>query len=542
MEFILSSLSSSRRDNPFCAILTYCSEIADLLEISYREEDKKVVINALWINQTIKDVDFFPTFLVGKIKSVESMSSEGVVHSISALDSIRDEVSSLNLPGGLVPLYQLKRRFPQRYPKLLADLALYLRSKMQSDEFTSVGGSLSLDDLEYFLQDFPDKDLLEDLELADKEALVQLCIDDEMGQMLDVWGKVPLPQAMSNINNPAEVMEQLRLTIDGMGEKEFKNFTRVKGVTLSETEDSIRIKGGVKLSESGSMVTVKGRSDFEGADIVRIKGQGQVSGEENIRVHGHDKNIINEDVVRVVGNKANLKDLNIRIKGNKSLEKQGLHFKVKDGISSDLKDIDVPLGSDFLRKLKDGSDLGDIELPDDFVLLNSNGEEIAFKIEEMELPSFEDIFPDLDFPDIELQNFNQVDQLEDLLAKYPFPEGSEEKLKNFLEQKQSAMEKRSDLAQLMIAQDENSEIDDLAKMFNEDNLSDTLFDMIVIEEPMQVTLADGTIAEITQDDLDFPDFPIDVELPEGAFDSFDSIPGFDDLPEDFVAGFSEKQK
>ncbi len=262
-EYLAQAFQNPEKKNPLKSLLSSCEGESDFLDIYELKSSGKLVLSGLWNRNLNKD---FTSLFTNNIPSFHSekrqwaQSIPPVEHVPGGVNnSSFGELQNKDLPGeglkGLAPYFANR-------PDVLNQLLAHLNKKMQGE-----GGSaelLTMENLDQYLQDFDEAEVLKQLNELDKGLLVSTWQNVKKDKMLGV------DQTLENLENW------------DFSEESDESATQVKG-SQAEKEASEIIRGGPQEKEE--MTIIHGSKTREDNKITIVRGgssQDDTKGQFNI--------------------------------------------------------------------------------------------------------------------------------------------------------------------------------------------------------------------------------------------------------------------
>lgn len=276
-EYLLESFTYSvSMAFPFKSLLALSLGSVDFLDITYQRKGEKLLIGGLW--QKNRTERHFPSLLISEVDCFAERSQE-VRQMLSnpklALEQIQNNIPAINLPGGLNVLQDRESAF-KRNPLLFARLVRYVQHIRHLDEEPIGPEKLEPEDIDAYLNEYPNQSLIDKLTRADKMAIIQALIDpasltEEEVRIKGVTQKfIEENQLVKGGPEEDDYFEKIISSLDGMDQADLNEW--VRGSFLEE-EEVIRVKGTPE-EEDKSATTIKGVTEVIKDDVWRVKSSG----------------------------------------------------------------------------------------------------------------------------------------------------------------------------------------------------------------------------------------------------------------------------
>ncbi|MBP9681667.1 MAG: hypothetical protein KBD76_09705 [Bacteriovorax sp.] len=297
-------------------------------ELSYAKKRERLVISSLWFKD--KDLKTFKSYFFSEKVGIRKLTdSESLL--VNVLDQEVEFVT-----------YQANEQGSDQSRRIhLARKFCFFIKKVRKMQEEPVGiDFLTTDDIDTYLEKYPKKDALNELDLDLKKFILKMLKDEEIYEGVSEY---VTRISQSNLNPFVEEVQKI------LGEKSLEDISeifKVKGIN-DLADDVIRIKGvtDVRTDEEWELKKT--------AIIERIK-------DEVTLLKGQDKNIVESDIIRVVASEleASIEDVQVIVASlieeailNAPMPKEHLEEAFVRVFSGSNKQMGADLESDKLTAL-----------------------------------------------------------------------------------------------------------------------------------------------------------------------------------------------
>ncbi len=285
-------------------VLKTLTENSNFFDLSYFKKTNKLTLSSLVFKDKVyaKCRSFFFTEISAKAAAGEVTEKPGVVDS--------------GLVAKESPRYEMSQAASEQSKKLALarKFAFFIKNYRQSEASPKSPDRLELIDVEYYLTFYPRQEALKDVDDEIKNFIFKLIKDEQLFDSISDY-----VQKIANSNLDAQVQEIQRV----LGEKsldDIEEMLLIRGGGKDEDaeEKSSRVKGW--LESRAEVQLINGADDpLTNDEKWAVKRTQIAAGIENeiIRVKGSGRNIIEEDIIRVVAHElgADEKDVKTVVSG-----------------------------------------------------------------------------------------------------------------------------------------------------------------------------------------------------------------------------------
>lgn len=279
-EYILESFTHSMSGSfPFKSLLAQSIGVVDLLDICYLKKGEKLVVAGIWQKNKQSDKRF-PTLLISEVdsfKQKEISANELVANPKLALEQLQQKISNeIVLPGAL-KVFSDPGSVLKKNPLLLSRLIRYIEQIRRVDEECIAPEKLETQDIDSYLQEYPNRQLIEKLTEADKQAIIQALLDPESLLEIETRIKgvtqhlVEENQVVKGSDENEEFFKQVISSLDEMDHSDVNEWVRG---SLLERDENTLVKG--KFDEDDSFTRIAGSPDEQDDSKSTIKGVTQI--------------------------------------------------------------------------------------------------------------------------------------------------------------------------------------------------------------------------------------------------------------------------
>ncbi len=342
----------------FLHVLT---ENSNFFDVTYFHKKNRLTLSSLiFRDKKLAMKSYFFTEIAAKLASVEEHEEKAeLISGLEAKDDIKYEA----------------QKIPDEQSKKLAvarKFALFIRNYRQAEDNPKKLEKMDVTDIEHYLGFYPKQDAIKVVDEEIKAFILKLLKDDDLFNGISDY-----IQKVANENLDAQVQEIQRV----LGEKSLNDIEEILivGGTKQDREDVTRVKGWVEDGNDDKWEVKKSQINEKIQDeVIRISSQG--------------KNIVQDDIIRVVAKELDAKETDVKVVvsgiveevvSRELVKKQKLEdaFALKILASQSVDQVREKLESQIgrMKKIMDGLKREIIKLQNEKVTRDAADKELALE-------------------------------------------------------------------------------------------------------------------------------------------------------------------